>query len=232
MKWVTTHRPPGGLVAALDFETTGLDAEDERIVQIGLVVSKRFSVIDRWSVLVNPEGRPLTRKAADINGFTDEQLALQPFKFADLADELEKRTANALIVAHRLPFEVQFWAAECRRAGRKPPLRAGLCTRLLGHVATDGYKAYLQGVIEYLGVDCSDLDLDAHDALQDAEASLRIYEYVLRDMGWRSALRERHDTNIHDDVFDYLETNTKAEIDIYKAAKRGTLSDLNVLSEQ
>lgn len=221
MKWATTLPPAGGLVASIDFETTGLDHSEDRIVQIGVVVARHGEIVDEWSCSLNPQGRHLHPRAAAVNGLNDDELAREPLVFGDVADELEAKTDGALVIAHRLPFEARFWAAECDRAGRKPPLRAGLCTRMLAFAATDTKSPHLRGALKHLGVDCSDLDMDAHDALIDARAAWRLFRHVQVDMGWKSRLRLEHDANIDDDVFDLLDTTEGDEIAIYKAAKRG-----------
>ena len=221
MKWATTLPPAGGVVASIDFETTGLEYAEDRIVQIGVVVARHGTVVDEWSCSLNPQGRRLNPRAAAVNGLDDDDLAREPLVFGDVAEELESRTDGALVIAHRLPFEVRFWAAECDRAGRKRPHRAGMCTRMLAFAATDTRAPHLRGALKRLGVDCSDLDMDAHDALVDAHAAWRLFRHIQADMGWKSRLRLEHDANINDDMFDLLDTTEGEEIAIYKAAKRG-----------
>lgn len=223
MRWATTLPPAGGVVASIDFETTGLlHAEGDRIVQIGVVVARHGEIVDEWKRSLNPQGRLLHPKAAAVNGLNDDDLASEPLVFSDVADEFEARTEGALVIAHRLPFEVGFWAAECRRAGRRPPHRAGLCTRMLAFAATDTMAPNLRWALKRLEVDCTDLDMDAHDALADAHAAWRLLRHIQIDMGWKtSRLRLDHDANIDDDMFDLLDTVGGDEIAIYKAAKRG-----------
>ena len=199
MFWDTTVAPPGGRVVALDFETTGL-SDDDRIVQIGAVASVNGVIVEEWSEHLNPQGVPMHPEAGAVNGLNDSFLASQEFTFADKCSRLAEFTENSLVLAHRMTFESRFWRNECSRAGFAPPSRAGLCTRVLSWVFTGGIAAGLRYGAKCLGVDTSDLDLDAHDALIDATASLRLYE-VLRSGEYGESLQVNHDKHIGPDMF-------------------------------
>src|SRR5215510_14529525 len=83
------HTPLAALPAvALDLETTGLDPERDRIVQIAVIPMLGPRVLDepRLERIVDP-GMPIPSTATLIHGLADADVA-GAARFADLADEL------------------------------------------------------------------------------------------------------------------------------------------------
>ena len=73
---------------ALDFETTGLEASTDRLIEVGAVRVSGQEVTGRYQSLVNPEV-PIPYPVQSITGITDEMVEGAPGAdqvFADLAD--------------------------------------------------------------------------------------------------------------------------------------------------
>ena len=173
MEWIGTDGDLGGAgtVAGVDFETTGLDPwGGDRIVQVGVVLYDGPFIVDHWSTMCNPEGRKQHPGAADTNGFTDEELADAPNVFEDeAADRLAEMTEGRLVIAHRLTFDLSFWAAEMERIGATPPRRHGMCSKVLSAAA--GMRGNLFSIAEQAGITPTG---QAHEALADAKACVQI----------------------------------------------------------
>lgn len=109
-------------IAAVDVETTGLDAEGgDRVIEVavargGPAVAGRSSAAHAWSTLLDP-GRPVG--ATHIHGITDAMVAGQP-RFAAVVDALEGALEGAVVVAHNASFDVGFLRCEYARAERAP----------------------------------------------------------------------------------------------------------------
>lgn len=72
-----------GRLAALDFETTGTDPNEARIVEAYLgMVGGGEDPVDRKPLIINP-GVPMPEEAAKIHGFTDEFLQANGMPAAD-----------------------------------------------------------------------------------------------------------------------------------------------------
>ena len=54
---------------ALDLETTGLEAENDTIIEIGAIKFDNGKIIGEFKALVNP-GRPIPTMATHITGIT------------------------------------------------------------------------------------------------------------------------------------------------------------------
>jgi DNA polymerase-3 subunit epsilon len=165
---------PRSLVfAAVDLETTGLDARVDRVCEIGVV---RFradgEVLDEYATLVDPQ-RPMAATA--IHGISAEQVHGAP-AFADVAPELERLLAGTVVVAHNLAFEDAFLAAEFRRAGRPVPRWPGLCTLVTARAQLDGSGFGLAAL--HRSLTATPIDA-AHTALGDSRATAELLAALL-----------------------------------------------------
>jgi DNA polymerase-3 subunit epsilon len=111
--------------AVIDVETTGLNAEQHRIVEIAVVTTDPWGrVLGEWSTRVNPQG-PVG--ATHIHGITELDVAKAPV-FAEVIAQLNQCLAGAAVAAHHAKFDLAFLRAEYRRAGWDMPLLPALCT--------------------------------------------------------------------------------------------------------
>ena len=101
-------------IVFVDLETTGSNANEDRITEIG-VVEASTAGIERWSVLVDP-GAPVPPFISRLTGIEDSMLRGQP-SFESLAPALAERLHGKLFVAHNARFDYGFLKNEFRRAG-------------------------------------------------------------------------------------------------------------------
>lgn len=101
--------------AALDFETTGLDARKERVIEVAVVRGRAGERPRMWSTLVDPGG-PVG--ATQIHGISAAMVSGQP-RYAQIWPQLEKELGGAVLVAHNSAFDIGFMEAECARAGTR-----------------------------------------------------------------------------------------------------------------
>lgn len=111
--------------AVVDVETTGLSANQHRIVEIAVVTTDPWGrVLDEWGTRVNPQG-PVG--ATHIHGITDRDVVNAP-TFGGIVSQLNQRLAGAAIAAHHAAFDLAFLRAEYARAGWDVPHLPALCT--------------------------------------------------------------------------------------------------------
>ena len=93
---------------ALDFETTGLDANTDDIVSVGLVpfTSKRIYCKDSAHWLVQPRQK-LDEESIVIHGITHSELTGAP-DFSSIIEPLLAALAGKVIVVHFAPIERHF----------------------------------------------------------------------------------------------------------------------------
>jgi DNA polymerase-3 subunit epsilon len=161
----------------LDFETTGLNPfGGDRVCEVGLVRTRQGQVEAEFSSLVNP-GRPISPGAAAVNGLTDRMVAGAP-RFADLLPQLLGLLAGATIVAHNAAFDLNFLAAELRRAGICYPGNPALDTLRLARQYYRFRSNSLQAVAGELGIGFH----RPHRALGDAYTTKAVFERIIFDL--------------------------------------------------
>ncbi|AMM86334.1 MULTISPECIES: DNA polymerase III subunit epsilon [Martelella] len=104
-----------------DTETTGMDKNDDRLIEIGGVeLIDHFPTGKTFHVYVNPDGKTVHPEALQVHGISDEFLKDKPV-FADVVDDLLAFFDGARWIAHNAAFDMGFINAELGRLG-KPPI--------------------------------------------------------------------------------------------------------------
>ncbi|MHB1681497.1 MAG: 3'-5' exonuclease [Bacilli bacterium] len=140
----------------LDVETTGLNPQEDRIVQIALVSVHCGRVAQLGVTLVNPE-RPIPPRASAIHHITNRQVEHAP-PWSVLWPHVEQYLFGAdVIVAHNAVFDRSFLPSV-----NKP----WLCTKRLAQRLWPSAPNFKNQTLRYW----LDLELDAqaHDAAGDA----------------------------------------------------------------
>ncbi len=103
-----------------DTETTGLDAREDRIIEIGCVeLVNRFPTGRTFHHYINPQGRAINIEAQAVHGISAEHLVGKP-TFGDLAEEFLTFIEGAKLIAHNAGFDMGFINAEFARLGHPP----------------------------------------------------------------------------------------------------------------
>lgn len=115
-------------LVGLDLETTGLEWEEHRIIEIA-IHSYDFAtrkLEDRYVQRIDPE-RSIQAKAQEVHGIGYNELVGCP-KFADVAPLLAHKLDADIAVIHNAGFDAPFIAAEFRAAKLPPPRFTAFCT--------------------------------------------------------------------------------------------------------
>jgi DNA polymerase III subunit epsilon len=100
-----------------DTETTGLDANSDRVIEIGAVeLVNRFSTGRTFHVYINPQGKEIHADAQRVHGISMADLADKP-AFPDIADQFAEFIEGAKLIAHNASFDTGFINAEFARLG-------------------------------------------------------------------------------------------------------------------
>jgi len=100
-----------------DTETTGLDNQADRIIEIGCVeLENQFPTGRSLHLYINPDGRKVHPDALAVHGITDAFLADKPV-FAEVAEEIAAFFEGAHYVAHNASFDMGFLNTEYQRVG-------------------------------------------------------------------------------------------------------------------
>ena len=156
----------------LDLETTGLDARNARIVQVGAVRICECDldtgqVFDR---LVNP-GIAIPADTVAVHGITDAAVANAP-RFGDVLPDLEAFIGNALIIGHTISYDLAVLQREFALANKPWRQPRALDTLLLARLAAPTLAHHsLDRLCEWLKVPVE----NRHSAIGDATTTARLF---------------------------------------------------------
>ncbi|HEY5636821.1 MAG TPA: DUF294 nucleotidyltransferase-like domain-containing protein [Burkholderiales bacterium] len=175
--------PPSNLTAlvalpalAFDLETTGLDVQHDRVVQVGALALSGARLLDapRIDQLIDP-GMPMPATARRIHGLDDAAVRGAP-RFADFVSVLQGLMSGRVLIGHHIGFDLAILRHEAARAGvawRDPPsLDLALLVGALEPGMTD---PTLEAVAARLNV----VVHGRHSALGDATTAAGIFAALL-----------------------------------------------------
>ncbi|MDX2055693.1 MAG: 3'-5' exonuclease [Polyangiaceae bacterium] len=184
-EWTAEHPVSELPLVCIDTETTGRDANVDRVIEIACVRWENGEVSARHSWLVDPE-RPIPEDSRQVHGISDADVAGKP-KLLEVWPEVLAALSGAVPMAYNADFDRAFLHAELARSGLVfedlPPamqrrvewvdpliwareLQAGEKSRALGDVCAR------------LGIEIE----QAHRAESDAEAAARVFAALTADV--------------------------------------------------
>ena len=152
-----------GEIVALDLETTGLNRDEDDIIEIGAALFENGELRETFSTLVNP-GRPIPDRITAITGIETDDLIGQPGirSVAGPAGVYWDRP----VLGHRVDFDLAFWHAMV--ATHNMPLDT---YELASVLLPDTARYNLTHLTDQLDVNLE----HAHRALDDALATGHLY---------------------------------------------------------
>jgi DNA polymerase III subunit epsilon len=165
------HALEGVPFVVIDLETTGLSANEDRIVEIAMARVESGQIVDEWATLIDPGRDP---GPTFIHHISADMLNGAP-TFRDVVGEILARLDGTVVVAHHAPFEEGFLHAELARLGITTAVIPALCTLRLARsvLASPNYK--LSTCCEITGIPIG----DAHIALGDVRATAALLPRLL-----------------------------------------------------
>lgn len=163
--------------AVVDTETTGLDPQDCRMLQLGIVIARGDGTIESEFATYVRQNIPGFGKlgAYEIHGITRHDLR-DGLPVGVAIDHLNWALRNARFVAHNAKFDIGFLSAEADRANRVISLDKPVCTLRLARSLEDGRKQSntLRAIAERYGV----TEQANHDALDDSRVVARLLPHL------------------------------------------------------
>ena len=154
-----------------DLETTGIDVDNDRIVQLALIRVEPDGSRRTFSSLVDPQ-RPIPPAAIAVHGITDAMVKGQP-TIAQLRGELEPLlTGTDLAGYNSIRFDAPLLQAELRRAGSELDLRGARHVDAMVIFKLMEPRNLAAAYRKY----CDKELVGAHSALADTEAALEVLD--------------------------------------------------------
>ena len=169
-------------IIAVDVETTGIDPEFDRIIEIGAFRPETGEV---FRILINP-GRPVPPRITELTGITDEMLLGQPTEEEAMKLFLSFLCEDRILLGHNIPFDHSFLSQAIRRSGFGETVFEGIDTLKIARVlCAELPSKKLEALCEHFGL----TNERAHRAFEDATVTWQLYE-KLKEMNKEPQLFE------------------------------------------
>lgn len=159
-----------------DLETTGLNSDKDRIIEIGAVRFEHGDIVSRFSEFVNPE-RPIPYRITELTSINDSMVRSKE-TIETLLPKFLEFSKDAVMVAHNADFDMSFIKKNCERLGLECP-ETYMDTVEMARFSIPGLNNYkLDRVAKALDVSLE----NHHRAVDDAECTAHIFEKLANDL--------------------------------------------------
>lgn len=163
-----------------DLETTGLNTNTDKIIEIGAVKVQQGKIIDRYSTFVNP-GEHISEKISKLTGIYDDMVENYPGEDAILPEFIEF-IGDSVMVAHNAGFDTAF----VKRFAKENSIvldNTIVDTVELGKTLMPNLRNYkLDTICDELGVSLENHHRAVDDAGATAECFIKFLD-MLKEMG-------------------------------------------------
>ena len=159
-------------ILVLDTETTGLDFDNDKIIEIGIVELKDNVITQNYfHEYINPE-KNISLSAQKIHGITNEFLIDKP-TFNRIAQKFLKFIKNDTIIIHNADFDTSFLNRELQNCGYDKIKNSVVDTIKLAKKEFPGQTVNLDSLCRKLSI--VNTRQDYHGALLDANLLSKVY---------------------------------------------------------
>ena len=166
-------------IVIFDTETTGIDFDTDRIIELGGVAIEERGEVDSLNCLIRlPEGKKLPPFIVELTGITDEELERSGVSETEAAEgfcRLLEGAERPLLVAYNAQFDLNFMYWFLKRCGKAQVLRLPrFLDALTVYRDRRDYPHKLCNAIE--AYDLGQEAVNSHRAVDDARATVRLLE--------------------------------------------------------
>ena len=171
-------------IVIFDTETTGIDFDHDRIIELGAVALEPQGEIDSLNCLIRlPQGQTLPPFIVELTGITDEELCRQGISEEEAARGFRRLLEGAerpLLVAYNAQFDLNFMYWFFKRCGCAQVLRLPrFLDALTVYRDRRDYPHKLCNAIEAYHLENE--AVNSHRAVDDARATVRLLDEMARE---------------------------------------------------
>lgn len=184
-----------------DIESTGLDKNSCKVIEIGAVKIENGKITDRWSSFVNP-GVKIPKNITELTSITDSMVC-DALTFDKQIDDFISFCDGCVLVAHNANFDMGFMKKESENCGRSfdfPYLDTMMLARCM-YKKLPNHK--LDTLCRHLGV----INAHHHRAVDDAEATAHAFVKMLDELRQMDNIS----LNTYNQVFDIRTASSKTK---------------------
>lgn len=155
----------------VDVETTGLDYEKDRIVEIGLLKIKDNEITDSFECLIQ-SGKTIPENIVQLTGITNAMVEEKGLTEGEALEKVQALIGNDILVGYNVMFDISFLQKLSERVGKNLVVKRTKDVIQLARRKLDDLKNYkMETVASYfsLEIECR------HRALTDCRLTYEIY---------------------------------------------------------
>jgi len=162
----------------LDLETTGINTQEDDVIEISALKVIGGKVKEEFSTLVNP-GRHIEDVIVDITGITDSMVKDSPC-FEDALKDFQQFAGDMVIIGQNVKmFDLKFINRECQRFWGKVTGNDYEDTLIIARIFLPGLESHGLGALSsYYGISTE----GAHRSLNDCYMTYNVYEHLKKEM--------------------------------------------------
>ena len=154
-----------------DLETTGLDATNDRIIEIGALKYQNNELVDEFSVLINPEVK-LPPVITRITGLSDEDLQ-DKNTIESVLPEFLSFIEDYTLIAHNSEFDLGFIEENIKRLNLEMINNKNIDTiEIARKYIPKAYNYKLETLKKYFH-----LEFGSHRSVDDCKTTNYVYQY-------------------------------------------------------
>ena len=164
------------IFVCLDCETTGLDPQADRVIEVAVMKFTLNEVLDSYETLIDP-GCPIPESSTKIHHITNDMVKGQPSLLSVLPLVLEK-IGNHPIVGHGIKFDVELIALACEQNDVPQKLRYNklIDTLRLARLYGESPVNSLEMLRKHFNVP----EEGAHRAMSDVIVNTEVFRHLSR----------------------------------------------------
>ncbi|MBQ8134590.1 MAG: 3'-5' exonuclease [Clostridia bacterium] len=176
------HAATDKSIIAFDFETTGLSAHDDRIIEVGAVkvFLNRSGTMQRGDILhiyIKPP-KLVSEKITEITGITNTFLSDKPSEDDVFEDIFSFFGCHPIVLGHNVPFDIKFLQALYQRHNQdfKPTIVLDTLAMARDLLGSEIENHKLSTVAGYYNFDAA-----FHSAIEDIAVTVNIAEIFCKE---------------------------------------------------
>ena len=161
----------------LDCETTGLDVEKDRIIEVAVCQFTFSNVLESFETLVDPEMR-ISDESFRIHNISNEMCKDQP-KIKEVLPRVLELVGNCTIVGHGIEFDIEMLKNAAKHNAVKCTLESNKFMDTLRLARKYGQSPInsLQALRKHFGLE----EFTAHRAMSDVLVNIEVFKKLTKD---------------------------------------------------
>lgn len=169
----------------LDVETTGMDSNSCRIIEIGMVRVSNLKITETFQSFVNP-GCEIPYFITQLTGIRNDDVYEAPY-FDEIQPKIEEFIGSSILVAHNVQFDYSFLKRAYDSCGVEKIYNHQLCTlRLSRKMYPELQSKALSSVTKHLRIRHKDVHRALGDASVTAKILIKMLKQLKEDHGFKS----------------------------------------------